>query len=621
VDPAELEIVRGSFGPVPWFAADVPPPFMAGITFRVGRADETVATLGWTHLIEHLILPDSSRTGVDFHNGTVDNLFTSIWAGGSPDSVRRFLERALELLRELPAERVDLERRILAAEEESQPWGPTRHAFTLRFGPVGHGLAGYLEYGLRAVTRDQLAAWAGARFTAGNTAVWMTDPAFELELPLPSGPARPAPEPRPIPYVEYPCFFDGGAPGGVLLSMLLERSYAGSFGLNILEGRLQDRLRHELGISYGISVDRIPLTADLAHATVLADVNDTNAEWWCAEAVAIADELSAHGPTDDELESERIRSLRQATYVSLWSGVLDWSTGQHLLGQPFETKDDARRAREDVTPDAVATAFRAARSTLFVLGPATLETVEGFTEYPLTSPQVIEGKRHRPSGVRRRLGRQRGQPQLTSSADGVTLTSPTGSAITARFGSTVLCIREPGARTLLTDDGFFVPVRASEWQDGEAVLAAIDAAIPVELVVSESAMLDANVDDVTRLAAATFKRTWHVSDELEALPGLLGDGEEVLALGAGNRGWRWGLLAVTDRRLCYVYGSGDSSKSLFLAREDVSGARADGSTLHVVVSGEDMKFTNVEPRGKAEELADALRSVPSQEVASAPSAS
>ncbi len=565
MNPAELEIVRGSFGSVPWFAAEIPPPFMAGITFRVGRADETAATLGWTHLIEHLILPATSKTGVDFHNGTVDNLFTSIWAGGSPDSVRRFLERALELLRELPADRIDLERRILTAEEESQPWGATRQAFTLRFGPVGHGLTGYLEYGLRTVSREQLAAWADDRFTAGNAAVWMTDPAFELELPLPPGSARPAPEPRPIPYIEYPCVFAGGPPGGVLFSMLLERSYAGTFGLNILEARLQDRLRHELGMSYGVSVDRIPLTGVLAHAVVMADVNDASAERWCAEAVAIADDLAAHGPTDEEVALERDRSLRQASYVSLWSGVLDWSAGQYLLGQPFETAEDAIRAREQVTSDAIAAALTAARSTLFVLGPDNLETLEGFDVYPLTSPDALEGKRHRPSGVRSRLRRSRLQPQLTSSAVGLTLTSPIGQSLTARYDATVLCIREPGARTLVTDDGFFVPVSESDWHDGEAVLAAIDAAIPAELVVSENAERDANVDEVQRLTAETFKRTWHVSDELAALPLLLAEGEEVLALGAGSRGWKWGLLVVTDQRFCFIWGDG-SQRQVFVRR-------------------------------------------------------
>jgi hypothetical protein len=348
----------------------------------------------------------------------------------------------------------------------------------------------------------------------------------------------------------------------------------------------------------------MPLSGQLAHAVVLADVNDANAERWCAEGVAILDDLAAHGPTDDELETERGRSGRQASYVTLQSGLLEWNASQHLLGEPFESRSEARRLREEVTPDAVAAAFAAARSTLFVLGPESVDALDGFTAYPLTSLETIEGRRHRPRSFRDRLRRSLRRAELTASPEGVTLTSPAGTAITARFDSTVLCVREPGTRTLLTDDGFFVPVTGSDWQDGEAVLASIDAAIPAELVVSESP----GADDVERLTAATFKRTWHVSDELAVLPGLLADGEKLLALGAASRGWRWGLIAVTDARFCFVYGDG-SSRSLFVDREDVSGVRVDGSTLHLTADGEDVELTSVEPRGKAEELARLLGTV------------
>ena len=116
-----IEVVRTEIGDgLPVFCApagEFTPS--AGLTFRAGRADETAATSGLSHLVEHLILP--ARTGglVDF-NGYVDNLVTAVFGRGKPNDLRAFLAATVALVRHPPTERFEVERRILLAEEATR---------------------------------------------------------------------------------------------------------------------------------------------------------------------------------------------------------------------------------------------------------------------------------------------------------------------------------------------------------------------------------------------------------------------------------------------------------------------------------------------------------------------
>src|SRR5262245_8048940 len=177
--------------------------------------------------------------------------------------------------------------------------------------------------------------------------------------------------------------------------------------------------------------------------------------------------------------------------------------------------------------------------------------------------------------------------------------------VTARYDSTVLCTRMGKLRTLLTQDGFWLMFDPDAWADGDRVLKEIDAAIPPELVVSALPELDARIDAVEALASSTFKRTFWISEELEVLPVLLEDREPVLALASAGLGWRLGLLALTDRRLRFVYMDG-SEHSLALERRTISSAKADGQDLKLLVDGELIVFTDVQPKEQATELANML---------------
>ena len=188
---------------------------------------------------------------------------------------------------------------------------------------------------------------------------------------------------------------------------------------------------------------------------------------------------------------------------------------------------------------------------------------------------------------------------MLSSERGVASVSRAG-WVTAPFDRTVLCIRSQDERTLLTDDGFFLPILARDWTHGAELVDEIDRAIAGELVVPDWPPPDARATALHELALSTFKRTWLVSEELQLLPTLLEEGEVPLVLAKASRGWKLGLLALTDRRLHFVYG--DGSKHSFAVSRETVGATAKGATLRLDLGEESVKLTDVDPKEQAAEI-------------------
>jgi hypothetical protein len=140
-----VEFERSRVDGVPVFWTESGDEMLAGLVFRVGRADESLARGGITHLVEHLAL---YPLGVDGEAG-----------GRRP--------------------------------------GMTGPLFIERYGADTYGLPSYPEYGINAVQAPGLKAWADRYFTRGNAALWVAGgpPPGGLVLDLPDGPAVPAPQP------------------------------------------------------------------------------------------------------------------------------------------------------------------------------------------------------------------------------------------------------------------------------------------------------------------------------------------------------------------------------------------------------------------------------------------
>ena len=584
------QVERASVDGLPIFFADGPPPFTGSLLFRVGRGDESAAHGGVTHLVEHLALPITGRRALSW-NGSVDNILTSFWATGDADLVLPFLEETAGRLGALPLERLETERNVLLAEEALQGPNPTRLAFALRFGPREHGLVGYDEYGLRTLEADDVATWARTRFVGGNAAIWLTGPPEELRVGLPSGELVRAPEPRELDDLELPAFYPEGPFGVVAFSLLARRSSAFAAAVSILEHRVQERIRYELGLSYSPTAEFMPLTGDLVHTVVAIDTMAGNSDRVVEETLAIFRALAVDGPTDEELDDERRfadRSLAEPTQIP---GHLFYATAQHLLGAELVQPAELVRQRKELSRQEIAAALAGTIETLLVIAPPTTARPEQLAEYPLSSTARVSGRVFTSREYRVRRSRL---PQLVLGDEGVMIEVAENRRVTARFDECVAVLRYPDtSRTLLTNDGFFVGIEPSHWRDGRAAIRAIDAALPAELTVRMEPELTERVDAVQELADASLKRGFAVDDELELLPERLEDGERPLAFLSTTKGFRAGLLIATNRRLIF-FARFFGEDWLEWPYDTIQDVRIDpgrlGSTLRVAAGGNVVSF-------------------------------
>ncbi len=138
----------------------------ATLTLRQGRADETLATAGWTRLVATLAARAAGHVTVEV--GLVETTLR-----GAPDR----LERARAWLDDPDLTDLDVVRRRLAADPP--PTGPVEMALARRYGAQGPGLAGFGETGLGSATVEALREHA-ARCLAGAppapVGVQRTDP-------------------------------------------------------------------------------------------------------------------------------------------------------------------------------------------------------------------------------------------------------------------------------------------------------------------------------------------------------------------------------------------------------------------------------------------------------------
>lgn len=120
----------------------MPGPLHAGLIFRVGRADETLALSGITHLVEHLALFGYGLT--DYHyNGATGTTATHFLVRGTESDVVAYLNGVCTALHDLPLGRLETEKAILRTEQNSRGRGANHLLPMWRYGAVGHGLVSY----------------------------------------------------------------------------------------------------------------------------------------------------------------------------------------------------------------------------------------------------------------------------------------------------------------------------------------------------------------------------------------------------------------------------------------------------------------------------------------------
>src|SRR5919198_3857487 len=167
---------------------EAPAPFTAVLMFRVGRADETLATYGITHLVEHLALFPLGRTTYQ-SNGVVEDGVTVFYAHGTQEQASDFITSVARALSSLPLERFEAEKRVLLTEDASSAHpGPPTRLMALCVGARTYGLGMYQELGLRTAAEADVERWAEEYFTRDNAVLWFTGPPPEgLAHDLPHG--------------------------------------------------------------------------------------------------------------------------------------------------------------------------------------------------------------------------------------------------------------------------------------------------------------------------------------------------------------------------------------------------------------------------------------------------
>jgi predicted Zn-dependent peptidase len=551
VERLDTEILRTEVDGVPvYWAAEAPGPLRAAIMFRAGRADETLAGSGKTHLVEHLAL-----FGIDLRRsqfgGFVDPTRTVFHVSGTSEEVETFLQRVSAALSELPLERVELEKRVLRMEARSSGGSSAQTLMGLRFGAAGYGLVDYDELGLRRVDAQEVADWAHERFTSANAAVWLSGPPpSSLELRLPPGHRIPTPEPASLPLLELPAQATQRG-GGVTASFVGSRSTALTTAVGLLEERLHRRLRLEAGLTYHVSGTYSALSGAAAHVTLGADCLDEHAAVVRDGILSELERLSADGPDTDELAAivrERRAALNEPSWVL---AELDSAATNELVGAPSFLRGDLVRELEGLTPQSVAEAVGQILPTALVLAPEGIGLQPGFVHFGSWRVRSLQEGR----GYKLRSPWFLPPPRASHfilSPEGVAAPADKrGPALAVRFADVVAVLRLGRTKLQLIDiEGSWIQCDHAILVDGNEIRDTIEAALPAEVFIpfveGEPGV------DVLDLSREKIGLRTGVATEIAAVQPLLAPGERVLNLARAERAIQRGLLVLTDRRLLYL---------------------------------------------------------------------
>jgi zinc protease len=616
-DPPYTEVHRTTIDGVPIFWASMPPPLMAAMVFRVGRADETFVTGGITHFVEHLAMFSLGPLALA-HNAFVDLVRSTFHARGDPQDVARFLRDTALALHRLPVERLESERRVLITEADRRPRNPVAALLSARFGAKGPGLADYRELGLLSLPGAALEAWAAERFTRDNCAIWMTGPPPEdLVLDLPAGTRFPSPAVDPIAKIALPAV-RGANYAGVALGYLCARTPADRQAADLVAMSLTDRLRRQDALIYDLMYDYQPLSATAAHVAFGAASLETNVE---AVLTAMLEHLATFrtaGPPA-EFTEQRLSMIRQAIAdPNGVPGVLDADALCELMGFPHQSQETFLADQSGVTPEASAASLSAGLDQSILIAPRGSHRPAGFNPYPDGGALPVNGRSFArwadlyadtpkgsptPSVDRLVLGGK----GISRSWEGVSRWS-----IAVRFADCVGVVATGvGALVIQGDDDTAIEVMTAELVEGDDFIARLRAAVSEDLFVP-----DRDVDRWRSMDALARERFGSRSSawlDLQTLAGRLEPDERVEEIAMGSSDGRPGVLALTDRRLIWVRHRRGSPNDGFVevTRREVTqakaGRRAFGVVLAVTHRGKaESSFRGVTPPSAANAIAEAL---------------
>ncbi|MEV6952819.1 insulinase family protein [Streptomyces sp. NPDC051183] len=451
-----------------------PGPVTAGLLFRVGRADETLATSGITHLVEHLAL---HRHGVgDLHyNGATAATYTHFHVTGSPADVVEYLNGVCASLRDLPMDRLETEKEILRTEAAGKSHGPAHASAVWRYGSRSYGLTGYSEAGLPRITEHDVRDWARTWFTAANAVLWISSDTVPegLDLTLPAGEWRPAPEATSA-LPATPAYFHGDE-GGMVLTAVVPRSTEASLFAEVLGKELFRDLRQKGGYSYTATAEYCPRDTGAATVVAYADALPQKQDAMVGAFVDVLAKLRAGRIEQADLDAVRASALARLDAPELAALMLPGTAMNQLLRHRDLTVAGARAELEAVTVEDLHRVARAVWADALVQVPGRGLDWAGFTAAPAASERTVTGQCH--------ISVEHPGIRLIVGSEGISLLVPDNQITVLYAECSLLQVYPDGARHLVGNDGFTLTVEPTLYGITAAELAPLDAAVPAGAVV------------------------------------------------------------------------------------------------------------------------------------------
>jgi predicted Zn-dependent peptidase len=461
---------------IPTLFAHATGPMRAGLVFRVGVADETLATAGTTHLVEHLTL---HRQGLaDFHfNGATKAAFTHFHVEGAEHEVAAYLNGVCASLTDLPMERLETEKEILRTEESRRD-NPQLPLW--RYGAQGYGLVSYPEWGVRNLRPDDVRLWAQTWFTQGNAVLWIAGERLPAGLTLKLHPGTR----RPLPAITSalpttPAYFADGK-GGVLLDAVVTDTTAARLYSGVLERELSRALRQEDGSSYTTATDYAARRDGFALVTAFADALPAKQDAVLGGFLDVLAGLQVGRIAQTDVEAVRTRADGALTAPDAAVQRLPGTAEDLLAGRRLRGLDELRSELWAVTPGHVhAVAVEAARSALLQVPAGHSADWAGYTTAPTTSSYAVTGRRFASVGG--------DGSALVVGDEGVSVTArgkEKEQAATVLYRACAAMMSWPdGGRRLIGTDGLVVDVEPGLYGIDAHTMATIDAAVPPTAVV------------------------------------------------------------------------------------------------------------------------------------------
>jgi predicted Zn-dependent peptidase len=463
---------------------DTPGPLQAGLLFRTGRADETLATSGITHLIEHLSLSEVNDQS-QLVAGFVDGVVTSFLTRGQPEDVANVLANICAALNSLPGDRLESEKQVLAAEHASRTYNLPSDLLFWRYGTVGYGLLGLPEFGLKKITPEQLQNYSAERFTRENAFLWLSGPPpKDLRLILPHGKKQPLPCLTPVKN-PFPYWHLDNHCGGVAAGITVSRVYAAMIFCGIASRRLHKHLRTDQALSYAPSVFYDPLNSDIAHLVLYADSDESHRADLAKAFAEVFEQLNVIALA--EIKSVRNQILEHSIgplappsadikMMEVQRVARDW-----VFGNEYESLEMMASRYNSVTEEDVSSFARDLQANAIFALPGGARILPCFGKGAISSIEpVVDGQKAI------KVDSPIQQEVLVYSPEGVSVLWTDGTHTTVRFSELAAVLSyEDGCLLLIGSDRWQITIEPTLWRNGTAICSEILEQVPEQLLIDQ----------------------------------------------------------------------------------------------------------------------------------------